>query len=472
MKTVSSLKSNKSDSPKTPGGISKSLLTPCRRLGLSRNWKRQGPSPFISPLAGNGEVSSSKEENVEIRKRKKRDFKEIAVSSDCLLSSNLTTTDGCQTPSRDVEIPCKKSKTLTTIINKSQEDLCIESDVGDSVNKETDNPILMESDEVKNTDQVSTPVRSKSKSKKTLVKSSSMVRKHNISNDLSSEDFNETELKENLSERKHKEETIKTQLKAPNDLAKECIVVIQKKIFKKDLEKPLETCSDKVNTILKEDKPNSQVLFDSDSDNEPLIRKNKHKSKPTSDNDDFIPTTIITKTNSKTTKKPKIIPKMPATQTVNPNTAKFDEKIEETQSQTSLDEDDDFEVDCKRTILIRKTYDKVKKPIKAKSTGSISQKDIDELKARIEVKKKTLLTKATMEDTKELRDLIKKWQKGCQDALMQLMDLMNSKMSDKKNMGYSEMLEMLKIPPQLVGYDEENDCFNTPDDTNIILSNI
>lgn len=456
MKTVSSISSNKNESPKTPGGISKSHLTPYRRVGLSRNYKRQGISPFISPLISNREVNSTKEEVVKSQQLEKKPAKEIvtAVSSQCTTSSDFTSIDGDQTPTRDLEGSRKKSKTLKNVINKSPEHM------------QTEDVEIKELEPV-----TTTPVRSNSKSKKkSLVKSLSIVSKQ-ISQDISDIDLKDKAL-ECVEITKNKEEPAVIQPKIPNDLAKECIVVIQKKIFKNDLKK-LEKCKDKaIATITNEEKPNSQVFFDSDSDNEPFTKKTKCESTPNSEEEDFLPTNIITKSNSKCIKNARVKSEQPAAEVFKTNVLKLKEKREEKQSQYSLDDDDDFEVDNKRTILIRKSYGKVKKPLKAKSTGSITQKDIDDLKHRIELKKKILLKKTMTEDTKELRDLIKKWQKACQEALMQLMDLMNAKMSDNKNMDYSEMLKMLNIPPTLVGYDEDNECFNTPDDTNIILANI
>ncbi|KAL0811573.1 hypothetical protein ABMA28_009956 [Loxostege sticticalis] len=502
MKNVSTLKpQGKIDSPKTPGGISKSLLTPCRRVGLSRNWRKSGPSPFISPLAGSSEV---KVEKSEPRKRKKRDDEEETTAdspntpvtrvidtevedSDLTKESASNMEDIETTPSSNVSTPRrKKSKTLLSarIANKDICDAESPKPINDTVIVEknystdvTSHVKLIEEckEDIKD---VVTPVRSKSKTK--------VSRKKPVKNECIEVKENIGYINENLTTAVPTP-NVGTEKKSPENLTKECIVVIQKKIFKKDIKS-----SDKDQTVKdKKTNPGSQAMFDSDSDDVPLIALNKNEvkvenSKPVivlDDDDDFDDTCKVkvkklvdkttsigglrTETNNKKKckEKLKMLPQKSKAKAVEPKVC-YESKPS---SQSSLD-DDDFVIDNRKTILIRKSYDKVIKPSKAKSTGSITQKDIDELKARIEMKKKILLAKAVSEDTQELRDLIKKWQKGCQDALMELMELMKNKFPDKQNMDYSEILQTLKIPSSLVGYDEDNDCFNTPTDESIILS--
>ncbi|CAD0205389.1 unnamed protein product [Chrysodeixis includens] len=482
MKNVSSLKSNNTNSPKTPGGISKSLLTPCRRVGLSRNWRKSGPSPFISPVTSNAEV---KEEKTEGRKRKER------VSDDN--NENLSVTpnvrkketnddhisDNEGTPSRKVELPRrKKSKTLLTAINKSQEDIDNITEVTNNDSKVENNVEISIVKDDPSTEFVSTLVRTKSKkSKKKSPSTKSSSKEENVKLKQKVNDAGEAKLDDKPKEIEEPIYTIKE--KSPNDLRKECIVVIQRKIFKNiecnktDDESPKSSKS-------KSGKSSSQVLFDSDSDDMPLNQiNNKDVEKPNTEqekineinlNKEQEDDAFIDKDKPKTA----VIPKTKDTKSPKNQKSKTSkikvEKVKEKPkllSQSSYDEDDDF--DNKKTIIVRKTYDKVVKPSKAKSTGSITQNDIDELRARIEAKKKLLLAKSINPDTEELRTLIKKWQKGCQDALIELLDLMKTKFHDKQDMDYSEMLRTLKIPPTLVGYDSENDCFNTPDDASIIL---
>ncbi|KAM3957257.1 LOW QUALITY PROTEIN: uncharacterized protein ACR2FA_008735 [Aphomia sociella] len=437
MKNISSIKSkNTADSPKTPGGISKSLLTPCRRVGLSRNWKR-GPSPFVSPLSSKTDERPEKEP----RKRKDRDKEVRNVNSTSVsdenVESNVSKDNISTTPTRNIDSPRRKrSKTILSSISNGNSNTYLGIDEK-SQNVEEASEAKLEEDVVnlgsKEDETVKvTPLCRKSKSKKVLspLKSPKLDIKVDPSLNETCGDFiikNEVRTQENF---------LKASNRSPENLTKECIVVIQKKIFKKNLKKDIDV------------KSTSQTLFDSDSDDVPLcdlnkIIKSQNEVQPEVSNldedDDFEPTNKI---------------KMPSSQS----------------SCNDDDDDDDFETNNKRTILIRKTYEKVPKPVKAKSTGSITQKDIDELKSRIEIKKKLLLAKAMTKDTEELRDLVKKWQKGCQDALMELMELMKTKFPDRQNMEYTEMLQLLKIPASLVGYDSENDCFVTPDDSTIILS--
>ncbi|XP_030039909.2 uncharacterized protein LOC115455404 [Manduca sexta] len=475
MKNVAALKTN-TNSPKTPGGISKSLLTPCRRVGLSRNWKKSGPSPFISPLASS--VEGSQERPKEIKKKDKEiDEKCESPLSPCVGTSSDVIVD--KTPTRSVALPRKKkSKTLLAAISSSEtstecdnENLATENDDNVTENLEVQNKFT---DNVEKADinEVSSPVRVKSKSKSK--KKPSQVQSSqdsNINNTYDGKGKNKKDdkfvIKENSKD------------KSPNELKKECIVVIQRKIFK-DVDG---LCQATYNISNKETVGNtsSQTLFDSDSDDKPLCQLNKTDSQKSIDSitkgsKKAIEVLIVNEDNDFVEHKSKI--RKLETSKDKPKidikkTKKKNEPIKIIKDKpNSFDDDEDFDFDNKKTILIRKTYEKVHKPLKAKSTGSITQKDIDELKARIELKKKILLAKTISEDTKELRDLIKKWQKGCQDALMELMDLMRKKFPEKSNMDYSEILETLHIPAPLVGYDSENDSFNTPKDENIVLSHV
>ncbi|XP_075986444.1 uncharacterized protein LOC142983451 [Anticarsia gemmatalis] len=467
MKNVFSLKSSNTNSPKTPGGISKSLLTPCRRVGLSRNWRKSGPSPFISPLSGNTEV---KEEKIETRKRKQRvpdeNIEESPTTSfvdkqDEGDEGNTEVSDNVdKTPPRSVELPRRKrSKTLVSAINKVQED------VPETIEKEQTSaiPVVVDVCDTENVEVVSTPVRTKSKKSKkrnSPIKSSHKEVKCDVD-----EAFVNSSITPSVNKKKEEEAIYTIKEKSPNDLKKECIVVIQRKIFKN-----VENNTTNEITQTKEEKKPPET--DSDSDETPLINLHKQNSVKSStkaiiadDDDDFIENKSKIKPIKKDTKSPK-------TKSKNSKLSKTKvEKIVTESKPSSQDcfDDDDDDFDNKKTILIRKTYEKVAKPMKAKSTGSITQKDIDALKERIEAKKKLLLAQSLTPDTEELRTLIKKWQKGCQEALMELLDLMKTKFPDKERMDYSEMLKTLKIPPSLVGYDSENDCFNSPDDASIIL---
>lgn len=510
MNNVKSLKSNsKIDSPKTPGGISKSLLSPCRRVGLSRNWRKSGPSPFVSPLANGTENKLEKEDDVptkkDLRKRKERcdedESKEELLSTPvlkgCYKDSNEESVtsinnDTDTTPSRVVSNPRrKKSKVLSSQLNivaqlndvdSPKPNICIENvEVAVKYQDLTKKDVERQSSDIV---KVKTPGRTQSrgivKSKLNVGPAKNIDTKENLISNVNHTEVNKveentlTEVKEN------------GQQKSPENLTKECFVIIQKKLYKGDLEKLKQNSSNKESKSI--GTPVSQALFDSDSDDVPLSVLNNQKDKPipkleTFDEDDNFTDTKkinVKKLEDKTTstgglkcdfnKKKSKQKKEPFPHKSKNKTIESILPVSKLSSQSSLDDDEDFVMDNKRTILIKKTYEKVSKPLKAKSTGSITQKDIDELKARIEVKKKLLLSKACTEDTKELRDLIKKWQRGCQDALMELMELMKNKLPDKQNMDYSEILQTLKIPASLVGYDEENDCFNTPTDENIVLS--
>lgn len=515
MKNISSLKGNKTQSPKTPGGISKSLLTPCRRIGLSRNWKKAGPSPFVSPLSGsttadNANSVETKLEKKESRKRKTRNTDEELeeVQKPTIVNGDgkndddgdghAPSADIVGTPSRHVELPRKKkSKMLLSAI--TEEDDAdnghisspneVQGDENAITNKENN---VFDTEKVEKVEEaVIIPVRKKSNSKSKKINpinsNPKQLRKEPLLTPTTIQKESNTDQQTVV---KHDNPIKNTadlnKSRSPNELTKKCIVVIQKKIFKTDkintgkAEAENSRKTEENNVLSKENKKlPSQTLFDSDSDDLPLNQLNKEKNEPVDtqiitidDDDDF--------SDTKKVKVKKLEDKNTCTgglkslstkKKLNMKNKVTTQKVVEQKptSQSSID-DDDFDFDNKKTILIRKTYDKITKPMKAKSTGSITQKDIDDLKARIEVKKKLLLAKAMTEDTKELRDLIKKWQKGCQDALMELMQLMKTKFPDKQNMAYSEMLQSLKIPADLVGYDSDNDCFGTPDDASIILS--
>ncbi|XP_050357340.1 uncharacterized protein LOC126778035, partial [Nymphalis io] len=461
MINISSIpKNNKSESPKTPGGISKSLLTPCRRVGLSRNWRKSGPSPFISPLSGTeNSIEPKSEQNTKKRKcpAEEESLQEISQGTNVECVDAHTS---CNTPRTNVInrsrnfLPRKKSKTLLLakeceeeIENVPQISCTISDDRVDSVKLEAkpDSPKT-----VKISKHSSTTFKNKSK--------------------ILNCETNDTETAVEI---KNSDNTkLECKQKSPDNLAKECIVVIQKKIFKSSI--------DKIDTSTKlkpkENRSMTQVLFDSDSDDTPLINLNKEQNQtiPTNDDDDdeFQETKkTVKKLQHKTTSTTELKTNSHLKDKHKKNKTKpIPVQSPIRSSQQSNDFDDDDFVRDKRTILIKKSYDKITKPSKSKSTGSITQKDIDELKARIEKKKNLLLARAMTEETDELRSLIKKWQKGCQTALTELLELMKTKMPDRQNMDTSEILQLLKIPPDLVGYDSENDSFNTPNDDNIVLS--
>ncbi|XP_063541924.1 titin homolog [Cydia strobilella] len=497
MKNVSSIRANSHhESPKTPGGISKSLLTPCRRVGLSRNWKKKGPSPFISPLASNAinnvQVVEPKKESrkrksfVEPDEKTNQNDESIAVDSvenKCEISTNSTNEEKIvKTPSRNVDLPRrKKSKTFLATLNTQASTKATNSTVSHEIddctkeNEATDNTIdkdvdtetpNVENDVAKDISAPPEPSKKVNKSKKIqspLKTAPKLTSK--AENTIPVKESVEVTPKEVAQPQKKKSESKTSKTISPNELTKECIVVIQKKLLK------VKEKYEKTDKNVSDPKKNSQTLFDSD-DEAPLSTLNKNDTKVnkpvlTLDNDDdeFIATSSKNKIKKIESKKPakdskaktQVSKVIPAT-------------VSKASSQSSFDEDDDDFFDKKKTILIRKTYDKVSKVNKAKSTGSISQADIDNIKARIDVKKKMLLARSMTADTEELRELIKKWQKGCQEALVELMDMMRLKCPDKHGMDYSEILQMLKIPSSLVGYDSDHDCFNTPDDSSAVLS--
>ncbi|XP_073963261.1 uncharacterized protein [Choristoneura fumiferana] len=492
MKNVSSLKSSaKNESPKTPGGISKALLTPCRRVGLSRNWKKKGPSPFISPLSANTPTSVElKVEKKETRKRKSIVEEKANENEDPEDEVSDVPTSGAddivKTPVRNIELPRKKSKTFLASLNIQESNNEVKSisidDCTENVTPEAEieNDISIansNSEETENSKDFPPPESRKAtlKSNKFRTPVKSKDNTNTTTTDTSTTDDKIKTVVESINEldkevakpKKKKSESKTPKTKSPNQLTKECIVVIQKKLLK--VKEKYSNDKIKVSDMVKE---SSQPLFDSDSDDVPLSTINKKENAPVekpitiSDDDEFVITESKTK-KKESKKNVNTTANSKAVKTQKPPEPKT--TLEPKLVPSSLDDDDDF-FDKKKTIIIRKTYDKVVKPQKAKSTGSITQRDIDNLKSRIEVKKKMLLAKATTEDTEELRGLIKRWQKGCQEALVELMDLMKIKCPDKHNMDYSEILQMLKIPPSLVGYDSDHDCFNTPDDSSAVLS--
>lgn len=456
MKNASiTLESSKTDSPKTPGGISKSLLTPCRRIGLSRKFRKSGILPFQSPLSSKTEV---KREEVETRKRKES-LKESSQTSennnDCGLSS-----EAVQTPTRNIKLPCrKKSKYLLASISKCSEESSndkLEVKVNESIPTDTATKQDVFNEEVTAT----LCLKSKSRSKENTVPSKSISKKLSttkvVKANLDTVTVNEG--KDIVSQSEKSEE------RSPNNLTKECIVVIQKKFFKKEMKVVSPECNEMhVDILPKVKDTDSEAVYD--SDDTPLINWNNR------DADKTAAVNTIDENENLESIKVKIAKfKKSKMKTAASTKTKNSSRLAKTDKQSSEDEDDDFET--KRTNLIRNNYDKVIKPQKAKSTGSITQKDIDDMQSRIQIKKKMLLARAMHDDTKELKDLIKKWQKGCQDALMELMDLMKSKFPDKQNMDYSEILQTLNIPASVVGYDLDNDCFLTPDNESIILANV
>nr|XP_026494536.1 uncharacterized protein LOC113399590 [Vanessa tameamea] len=460
MINISSIqKNNKSESPKTPGGISKSLLTPCRRVGLSRNWRKSGPSPFISPLSG----SESNVEPKQEQSTKKRKFpaEEESLQED----PNVECIDAhtsCNTPRTNVInrsrnfLPRKKSKTLLLAKECEEENETVPQKSNITSDEKSDSVKLeVELDSPKNIN-VSKLSRTISKNKLKVLNCES----------------NNTEAAVEINNSQNTK--VEYKQKSPDNLTKECIVVIQKKLFKSSIDK-IDAC-DKLKPV--ENISRTQVLFDSDSDDTPLINLNKEQNQTSvliNDNGDELQENkkTVKKLQHKTTSTTELKTNSkikPKSKTTKNKTKPKEVKYLVQSSQQSDDFDDDDFVSDKRTILIKKSYDKITKPSKSKSTGSITQKDIDELKGRIEMKKNLLLAKAMTNETDELRSLIKKWQKGCQNALTELLELMKTKMPDRQNMDTSEILQLLKIPQDLVGYDSENDIFNTPDDGNIVLS--
>lgn len=503
MKNVALSQSMKSESPKTPGGISKSLLTPCRRVGLSRNWKKAGPSPFISPVPGSTQNNVEvKVERKHTRKRKEpvpdnenEDLHEETPSTttagkgvlnadeSVISASSKIRQDIDTTPTRHIALPRKKKSRM----------------LADSNDKKSNNksPLReVQCSEEKPEETFDCTEQMKEDMVSTTPQTSNITKKHTpTKSNVKSTIVKDVEVKEDIDTLQSNNKLESLNKKSPNNLTNECVVVIQKKLFKmkeNDLqivpnkEKDLDHSNKTVNT--KDGKAVSQTLFDSDDIPLRNLIKNKTENiKPMLEpqkqpviinfieDDDFTETKVV--------KVAKLVDKNTSTgglkagklrkqKLSNPKIQKNATTPIDYQraAQSSFEDDDDFEFEAKKTILIRKTYEKVSKPVKAKTTGSITQKDIDELKAGIEMKKKVLLAKAMTEETRELRDLIKKWQKGCQVALAELMDLMKSKCPDKKNMDYAEMLQMLQIPSNLVGYNAEDDCFTTPDDASIVLS--
>lgn len=486
MKNISTIqKSNKSESPKTPGGISKSLLTPCRRVGLSRNWRKSGPSPFVSPLSGT-ESSTAQSQEQEPRKRKRPitddTSQESSQNSDkneeleeIQPSCNTPRTSDSRTPLRSL-LPRKKSKTL--LLSKECEENDNITQVSNiNIDEKVDSPIKETKQLSPKDNKVTKISRTNSKNKSKIIKSLVKEQEH------IEQPKNEVSDKPCVSELENNENIQESKQRSPETLTKECIVVIQKKLFKNKADN-----NDNCNNKSKENKSSSQicgkpkqnatasqVLFDSDSDDTPLsnLNKKENNSKPVliDDDDEFQDSKKVKKLQHKTTSTTELKAKFDKQKSKLKNKPKpKTHQVTIPSSQESIDLDDDDFVTNKKTILIKKTYNKIQKPSKSKSTGSITQKDIDELNERIRNKKNLLLAKAMTNETAELRSLIKKWQKGCQNALTELLDLMKTKMPERQNMEYSEILQLLKIPPDLVGYDSENDCFITPDDATIVLS--
>ncbi|GBP93228.1 hypothetical protein EVAR_90139_1 [Eumeta japonica] len=419
---------------KTPGGISKSFLTPCRRLGLSRKWK-SGSSPFISPLSQNVDNENKTPENLlnkkkptkrlhdaentEVKKLVERgDFESDTVNNDSIVSTPIR---GSSFSRR------KKSKSSLESITHENE-------------------------------------REKYNSSQTPTEDELVDDKVNIDCNTESKLHYFQELKSkvpssgNSLTRSHSPES--TLIKSGN-LSKDCIVVIEKQFLGTD-----NVCStlNKVQSDVKHD--------DEDIPLSRIKKINKSNSKIESDDcNDFCeknPNVILKVT--------KLEDKKTSTSDLNENKRKnrkekakplittvVDDQLSSQKSNLvhDDDDDDDFDLMSKKTILIKKTYNKTKLS-RAKSTGSITQKDIDELKARIEAKQRLLIAKTNSSEFEELRALIKKWQKGCQEALAELLDLMKKKIPENQLMNYSELLKTLNIPPSLAGYDEENDCFFSP----------
>lgn len=519
---VSSTKTNNTDSPKTPGGISKCYLTPCRRVGLSRKWKKGGVSPFVSPLSSSESNKEAKQDSVG-RKRKTCNADIVENDEDKAASQDSleeVSTETCSTPKIDVDqtptrviLPRKKSKMLITaqvdqenvekvpqsIVDLNRKKIESNDEKMQENGPEPDNVVSNCIPDVENKQQsscIKVLKLSRNKSKSSiyeLEKINSPKREPSANKPLT------THLKNNNLESINNEIlesksdcSVSVKEKSPNNLTKECIVVIQKKIFKTD-KNPKDASSKNVKEIVPTNKT-SQTLFDSDTDDLPLCNLNKIEKEcntveqKTLDNtsaslvsniQNIIDLTTNELDDSDFVEKKKVnVKKVERTTSTTGLKNKAKQKLKgklqtvksiPKSSQSSNSDDDDFDYGKKRTILIKKTYDKVTKPIKAKSTGSITQKDIDDLKATIEYKKKLLLAKSMTEETEELRELIKKWKVSCQTVLMELVDLMKKKLPEQ-NMECSELLHLLKIPPELVGYDSDNDSFITPDDTAIILS--
>lgn len=443
------IKSNERDSPKTPGGISKSHLTSIRRLGLSRKWKKSGVSPFVSPLASNNvtKTADNIQEDTMTRKRKLHlddDPQLSPVGDETNEIRDFTTTPpvGKEIPHTNDSTPVRKAtrKRSRTLPYKDEDiAITVKNNIEENLSKITES--IRNSKEKQPGEDISP---------KNLIQLED-TRENNgeiaKSNNLPIE-TEETKLN-NICNTNENKTAVNPEM--PNKLIKECIVVIQNKILKKTGNK----------TIKQPD-----TLCDSDNEDIPLSHFNKNIQEINNSDDEFknkennysSKIQPIKKTKSRSSKKKQDKKSMKEDK----------EKIKSSQSSNSFSDDDDFELN--RRVIFFPKHDKIIKPVKAKSTGSITQKDIDELKARIEIKKQLLFAKAQSKDTEEVRGLIKKWRKGCQDALMELLQLMKKKLPDNSDMNYSNILEMLKIPPSYVGYDEDNDCFSTPDDSSILTS--
>lgn len=520
---VSSTKTNNTDSPKTPGGISKCYLTPCRRVGLSRKWKKGGVSPFVSPLSSSESNKEVKQDSV-VRKRKKCNVDIVEKDEDVALPTSQdsleeVSTETCSTSKIDVDrtptrviLPRKKSKMLITAqVDQENVEKVPQSIVDLNRKKIESNDEKIQENGPEPGNVVSNCIPDENKQQSSCIKVLKLSRNKSKSSVYELETLNSPKrepsankpltmhLKNNNLESINNEIlesksdcSVSVKEKSPNNLTKECIVVIQKKIFKTD-KNPKDASSKNVKEIVSTNKT-SQTLFDSDTDDLPLCNLNKIEKEcitveqKTLDNtsaslvsniQNIIDLTTNELDDSDFVEKKKVnVKKVERTTSTTGLKNKAKQKLKgklqtvksiPKSSQSSNSDDDDFDYGKKKTIILKKTYNKVTKPIKAKSTGSITQKDIDDLKATIEYKKKLLLAKSMTEETEELRELIKKWKVSCQTVLMELVDLMKKKLPEQ-NMECSELLHLLKIPPELVGYDSDNDSFITPDDTAIILS--
>lgn len=481
---------SKSESPKTPGGISKSLLTPCRRVGLSRKWKKSGSSPFVSPLThSNLEQSTDIVKDKETKKRKHKIFNEEGEEKDNIKekresNSNLGELDASEikcdnlvkTPVRHVELPLrKKSKKLSK-----------QMDITNSYIHQIENEELVNENKI----QTSNEMKLYESSNSSIIEKTNVhsINCTPVEDPIVSENINLKNISKEISPLTCRSSFQLVKEKSPNNLVQECMVVLQKNILSIDESENITPGNLKNLKHSKKSVQNSvtsQILFDSDSDDTPLCNLSTPKVNTCDINTNLLSLEInedslFTESKIAFDSKVKNLGdrKVTAAEGKN-NLAKLNKEakkleikeISKPQSQDSIhsfgNDEEDFDLDCKKTILIRKTYNKCAKPQKAKSTGSVTQKDIDDIKARIEMKKDMLLAKSLTKDTKELRDLIKRWRKGCQDALTELMDIMRKKFPEKHNMDYSELLEMLKIPSNLVGYDENHDCFDSPEEMDV-----
>lgn len=437
-----------SETPKTPGGISKTLLTPCRRVGLSRKWKKSCTSPFISPL--NIETGSTPrtetKRSAEKRKQIPHDIENIdeqIVNND---PDNIVTEDSeCDnvitTPSRPVQLPRRKKSRISVVINA------------------TENTPEHATETLHNTvdiDDKSDKLLAKASESKSQI--SSNVTENSVSQDIISDDT--SKVKDNIEETE--EPVVKLAVKKTSKKA------TKKKSGELSI-KGIDSVS-----ILKLHNSVSQNLFDTVTDVTPLsdiAKLNNVTNDLPSEQVSFnkIKVAIVKNFEDKKTSTGDL--KKHVTQKFKKDLVEATLGNENNLSQISIislsDEDDDFDLE-KKTILVRRSYNKTAKPIKCKSTGSITQKDIDKLRKRIEMKKQQLRAKTNTAETKDLTDLIKKWRKGSHDALNELMELMKLKMPDKHNMDLSELLEMLKIPPDLIGYDVEHDCYKHANEIDLV----